>query len=469
MPELTSSAPPAVHTSPVQTSPLRRLLLLAWPIVLARASQSVIGFCDALMTAPLGESALAAVTTGSLNAFLAIILPTGTVFILQSFTAQLRGRGELDAVHRYAWYGLALAGAAELLALAALPAIPLLLGAADYEPAVARHLATYLSIRLLSVGPAVAIEALGNWYGGLGNTRPAMVAGITAMIANVVGNYLLIEPRFGLPGYGVTGAAWASSIATVLGLAVVAAPFALGWGAPSKPARLSLRARELWRVLRFGLPNGVNWFLEFAAFIIFVNVMVAHLGTTALAAFNVVIQVNSIAFMPAFGAASAGAILVGEAIGRRDFGAARGFVRLTLLLCAGWMASIGLIYFALPSQLMKVFAHPGPGMLEFLAVGSVMLRFSALWQLFDAAGITLSESLRAAGDTTWCMLVRVVLAWFVFIPGAWVLVVQREGGLTAVMGMMVGYILLLSVAFAARFLSGKWQSIDLIGEPKVLS
>src|SRR5215510_13155165 len=89
------------------TTAVRKLLVLAWPIVLARASQSVIGFCDALMTAPLGEEALAAVTTGSLNAFLAIILPTGTVFILQSFTSQLRGRGELAAVWRYAWYGLA--------------------------------------------------------------------------------------------------------------------------------------------------------------------------------------------------------------------------------------------------------------------------------------------------------------------------------------------------------------------------
>src|SRR3982751_4750155 len=90
----------------VAVSALLRLFQLAWPIVLARASQSVIGFCDALMTAPLGEAPLAAVTTGSLNAFLAIILPTGMVFILQSFTSQLRGRGDVAAVRRYAWYGL---------------------------------------------------------------------------------------------------------------------------------------------------------------------------------------------------------------------------------------------------------------------------------------------------------------------------------------------------------------------------
>ena len=84
------------------TSALSRLFRLAWPIVLARASQSVIGFCDALLVAALGEAQLAAVTAGALNCFLVIILPSGTVFILQSFTSQLRGRGELAAVWRYA-------------------------------------------------------------------------------------------------------------------------------------------------------------------------------------------------------------------------------------------------------------------------------------------------------------------------------------------------------------------------------
>lgn len=450
------------------TSALRRLLQLAWPIVLARASQSVIGFCDALMVAPLGEAQLAAVTTGALNSFLVIILPSGAVFILQSFTSQLRGRGELAAVRRYAWYGLTLAVVAQLLALLAIPLFPLLLDQLHYDPAVRGFMTTYLAIRLLSVGPAVATEAIGNWYGGLGNTRIAMLAGVTAMVANVIGCYVLIEPRFGLPGYGVAGSAWAATIASCLGLLVIAVPFALGWGAPPKPARLQLVAREFWRVLRFGIPNGINWFLEFAAFILFINVMVAHLGTTALAAFNVVIQLNSVAFMPAFGLGSAGAILVGESIGKRDYAAVRGYVRLTLTMAAAWMVSVGVLYFALPEPLMRLFAQPGPALTQFLELGTVMLTFSAFWQLFDAAGITLSESLRAAGDTTWCMLTRIVIAWFVFIPGAWFLVIWRGGGVDAVMSMMVVYILLLSGAFGLRFLSGKWQNIDLIGEPPAL-
>ena len=150
------------------------LLNLAWPIILARATQAVIGFTDALLIAPLGEDALAAVTTGSLNVISAIILPMGTVFIVQSFTAQLRGRGELGAVRRYAVYGLLLALLSGLVAAALTPLVPVLLGKLEYSVEVRTLMTDYLSIRLLSVTAAVGMEALGNWYGGLGNTRPAI-------------------------------------------------------------------------------------------------------------------------------------------------------------------------------------------------------------------------------------------------------------------------------------------------------
>ena len=303
--------PPRLATGPL----VRRLLALSWPVVIARATQAVIGFSDALLVSPLGEESLAAVTTGAFNTFCLVILPMGTSFILQSFAAQLRGKGELGAAGRYAWYGLILALGAGLSAACAIPLVPLALHRFGYAPAVERQMGVYMSIRLLSVGAVVGTEALGNWYGGLGNTRVAMVAGATAMSVNVLGCLALIEPRFGLPGFGVAGAGWASVLASWSGFAVVLVRLAREKEiAVRRPG--ALRLSELKRVLSFGLPNGANWFLEFGAFALFINVVTAHLGTSALAAFNVVIQVNSISFMPAWGVGTAGSILVGEAIGR---------------------------------------------------------------------------------------------------------------------------------------------------------
>ena len=447
---------------------LSTLLALAWPIVLARATQSVIGFADALMSAPLGEVPLAAVTTGGINVFMFIMLPMGTVFILQSFAAQLRGRGELESIHRYAYYGMMLAVAAAVVSLLATPTIRPTLVLLGYSEALAAPMAGYMTIRLLSVGAAVGMEALGNWYGGLGNTRPSLIGGVVAMVANVILNYALIEPRFGLPGYGVTGAAWASTISTWIGFLVVAVLFFTRRGYDLPRAPIVLRTSELWRVLRFGFPNGVNWFLEFAAFALFINVVVGHLGTTTLAAFMVVLQINSISFMPAFGLASAGAILTGEAIGRRAHGEVATIVKLTVKVTAAWMAGVGALYFLFPKQILSWFGTDDAASATLLELGAIMLALSAIWQVFDATAMTVSEALRSAGDTAWCMGARLVLAWLVFTPVSWLAVLRFGGGVYVVMACLGMYLALLAVAFVWRFASGKWREIDMVGEPTVI-
>jgi MATE family multidrug resistance protein len=449
--------------TPASRSLLRRLLALSWPVVLARATQSVIGFCDALMVAPLGEEPLAAVTTGAFNTFSFAILPMGTAFILQSFAAQLRGKGELGAVRRYAWYGLILALMAGLCAACAIPLVRPVIGRLHYAPGVEHAMTVYMSIRFLSVGAVVGTEAIGNWYGGLGNTRVALVAGIVAMVVNVVGCYVLIQPRFGLPGFGVAGAGWASVVASWSGFAVVGVAFARGLGLERTSDPGPLRPSEFLRVLRFGIPNGANWFLEFAAFALFVNVVAGHLGTTVLAALNVVIQINSISFMPAWGVSTAGAILVGEAIGRRAQGEVWPLVRLTGTVAIAWMVSVGLLYLVAPGPLIRLFASKDSERL--VSIGATMLMLSAIWQLFDGLGITLSEALRAAGDTAWTMGARVALAWGVFVPLAWATVLGWGGGVVTLMLVLVAYLALLAAALVWRFASGRWRGIDLI-EPK---
>ncbi|HTQ02904.1 MAG TPA: MATE family efflux transporter [Polyangiaceae bacterium] len=438
---------------------LEAVLRLAWPIVLARATQAVIGFTDALMVAPLGQESLAATTTGGLNAFAFIILPMGTVLIVQSFTAQLRGQGELVAAHRYAYYGLFVAVAAALVAAVAVPFVPELLSHFGYAPRVHALMSQNASIRLLSVGGAVGTEALGNYYGGLGRTRPAMVAGLTAMVTNVGLNWLLIEPHLGLPGYGVVGSATASVIATWIGFASIGALFLKdGGGSPR-----GLAWPEFRRMLRFGFPNGVNWLLEFSAFTLFVNAGVGHLGTTELAAFNVVLQVNTMSFMPAFGVASAGAILVGESIGRRAHATVWPTVRTTGLVAATWMAFVSVWYLVAPSAIVGMFQPRGAPNEQLLQTGASMLAVSVAWQLFDAAGLTLSEALRAAGDTFFCMIARIVLAWGAFAPAAFFLARSPIAGARTMMFCLTGYIVLLALTFGARFGSGRWRRIDLVG------
>src|ERR1700729_2985140 len=95
---------------------LATLMRLALPMVIARATQSAITFADAIQGKHLGTDAVAAGATGGLNAQLFVFLPMGIAFIVQSFVAQLVGRGEREETRRFAWYGIAIAVTAALVA-----------------------------------------------------------------------------------------------------------------------------------------------------------------------------------------------------------------------------------------------------------------------------------------------------------------------------------------------------------------
>lgn len=447
-----------MDTHPWRPPTVRDLFALAWPMILGRAAQSVVGFTDAVLVAPLGPEALAATGNGALNALAVFMLPLGVAFIVQSFAAQLSGRSDRARLRRYGWYGLGIAALAEFVALALIPAVPWLLARADYTPAVRALMGDYIALRLVGVGLAVGVEAIANWFGGQGNTRVGLASSVLVMVLNVPLAWLLIHGAGPVPALGVRGAAIASIVATAAGFVYVAAVFARdGRGEPAPGWRWD----EFRRVLRFGLPNGVNWFLEFGAFLFFIDVVFAGMGTAALAALMAVLQLNSIAFMPAFGLANAGAIHVGQAIGAGAADSVRALVRRTLLVAAGWMGLVGVGYTLAPRALLAPFS---PGSLAertvFLTVAVPLLWVAVAWQLFDATAMVISEALRAAGDTAWPMRVRIAVSWGVFVPVT-VLTARWGGGPVAALSWVVFYIAALAGLLAWRFARGAWRTMRL--------
>jgi MATE family multidrug resistance protein len=88
---------------------------------------------------------------------------------------------------------------------------------------------------------------------------------------------------------------------------------------------------------------------------------------------------------------------------------------------------------------------------------------SAAWQLFDAVANTLSEALRAAGDTAFCLWIRTLIAWLVFVPGVLVTVRVFGGREVSAVLWLVAYIALLALGLALRFRNGAWRKLDLAG------
>jgi len=442
-------------TASVQKANLGTLLKLAWPIVVSRASQTVISLSDALLVAHLGAAALASTATGAINAMTVLMLPLGISFIVQSFASQLFAKNDLAGARRYGWYGLILAALTQVACLLAWPQVGRVLELLPYEPDVRDLMASYLRIRLLSGGAVIGIEALGSYFGGLGRTRPGMVANITAMVLNVAGNWILIDGLFGAPAMGVPGSALASALASGIAFAGFFIYFLM------EGPRVKLSAREFFRMLRFGIPEGFNWFFEFGSFVFFTNVTMASLGTSSLAAMNAVLTVNSVSFMPAFGLASSGAILVGQAIGANRRDDVPGILKLTMKTALAWQGAVGLICLLIP-QFLIGFASQGEKGPEVVAIGVQMLRVAALWGVFDAMAMTQTETLRGAGDTFVPMMLRIALAWLVFAPGSYFSVQVLGWNAVQAISWFVIHLAALAAILFVRFRLGAWRHIQLV-------
>lgn len=443
---------------------LKTLLTLAWPIVISRATQVVVGLSDVLLVAHLGESAVAAVGTGALNTYALFIFPMGIVFLVSSFASQYFGRRDLGGARRYAWYGLVIAALTQVLCLVSIPAVPWVLRQFSYAPDVHELMSQYLCIRLVSGGAAIGVEALANYFGALGNTHIGMRVSVLTMVLNVLGNWLLIDGRFGLPGMGVAGSAWASVLSTWLGAAVLVLVFV----SQRTNERIRLVRAEFLRLLRFGIPSGLNWFTEFFAFNVFINVVVAGLGTTALATMMTVFQLSSAAFMPAFGLASAGAILVGQAIGARRLEDVPPTVRATWRVALVWQAVVGAVYLSAPHLMLRPFAADLPTDSTFVVVGTRVLMVSGAWLASDATATVFAEALRAAGDTRFIMWARLTIAWGLFAPGAYLHVRYLHGNEVTAAWWVVAYLTMLAAVLVWRFYRGRWRDIALL-EPSGVS
>jgi MATE family multidrug resistance protein len=193
--------------------------------------------------------------------------------------------------------------------------------------------------------------------------------------------------------------------------------------------------------------------LSFSAFI----TMVARLGDVSLAASQIFISLLSMSFMQASGLATGVATLVGRYIGAgQPLLVERSYVS-GLKLTAIFAGGVALLFIAVPGPLVLIFSDDP----EVLKLAGPLLVVGALFQLFDAFGILSDGGLRGAGDTRVPFLVRLVLAWGLFVPLAWLLGIHLGGGLTAAWTAGLIYQVLLTAYLVHRFRSGAWRHIRI--------
>ncbi|MCB2189362.1 MAG: MATE family efflux transporter [Deltaproteobacteria bacterium] len=451
----------------------RDVLRISLPLVVSMASSTVMQFTDRVFLSNYSLEAIAAALPAGVACFLLIALFMGVAAYVNVFVAQYQGAGAYRRVGASLWQGIHFALMAWLVLASFYFLADGLFAWVAHPPRVRVLETVYFKICILGAGFVVLSTALSCFFSGRGLTRPVMVVHLSAAALNIPLDYALIFGAGPFPELGVAGAA----IATVAAEALIVVLLAALIFNRRNEQEFGVLSGWRWhpeifrRLVRFGFPGGGHFFLDVFAFTVFV-LMVGRLGTVELAASNVVLALNMVAFLPMIGFSIGVSTLVGQAIGagRPEEGARATASTLHITLC--YMGLVGTAFVLAPHPLLALFGASSQNPAEFAeitAVGVVVLRFVALYTLFDGLAIIYSGALKGAGDIWFVLLAQGACSLGVMALPLYLTLEVWHGGLYAAWACLTGYVAVLGTVFWYRFHTGKWRRMRVIESAEKLA
>lgn len=446
------------------------MLRLAIPIVLAELGWMAMGVVDTIMVGRLPDSAAAigAVSVGGTIFYTVALFGSAVLLGLDTLVSQSFGAGDLDdcrhSLINGAWVSLAVSPPIILALYFGAPRMELI----GIHPSVLAGAVPYLQALTWSTLPLAFYFGFRRYLQSVNVVRPVTFTLVTANLVNLIGNYIFVYGKWGMPAMGVVGSAWSTVAARVyMAIALLAV---ILWHDRKHGSRL-LRSRlrpefdRIRYILRLGLPAAVQIGLEIAVFAA-ATALCARLGPVAVAAHQVVLTCASVTFMVPMGVSSATAVRVGQAIGRGDLPAAARAGWAGLALGAGFMLACAAIFFFFGHALVFAFS-PDP---EVIRLGVVLLLIAAAFQLFDGIQVVSTGALRGAGETRIPAVLSLVAYWVLGLPiGSWLAFHLGWGAVGLWMGLALGLIIVACVLLTVwRRKTRSWVeagSLVTAGEP----
>jgi MATE family multidrug resistance protein len=434
----------------------KTILTLALPIMGGMVSQNVMNLVDTGMVGSLGKHALAAVGMSSFAAFMSQAFIMGLSSGVQAMAARRLGEGHDDTMAVPLNGGLLMAiGLGVPLSIVLFLAAPALYPYLINDPEVVAMGVPYLQARLCAITAVGMNFAFRGYFNGVNLSKIYLRSLLVMHACNLVLNYGLIFGNLGMPELGATGAGVGTAISTYIGTAtyaVMAFRHARKGGfLRGMPDKETVRS-----MLDLAVPSGIRQFF-FATGLTALFWIVGKVGTTELAAANVMINIMLVAILPGLGLGMAAASLVGQALGRNDPADAKRWGWDVSKVAVLILATIGLPMLLIPDQLVGVFVRDA----ATIEVARLPLRLvgASIW--CDGVGLVLQHSMLGAGDSRRIMVVAVALQWVLFLPFAyWVGPVAGFGllGIWAAQGV---HRIIQATTFASMWRAGKWADVEM--------
>jgi putative MATE family efflux protein len=397
---------------------LEQIFRLAAPIALQSTIVSGLSMTASIMVGQLGDTAITAVGLANQLFFLLQLILFGFNSGAAIFTAQLWGQQKLGDIRRVLGLSLWLSLATGLLFfLICFFAPDWVLGLYTNDPAVITLGADYLRIFSVSFLFSAVTLAYSAVLRSIGDVRLPLMVSTGALGLSVFLSYGLIFGRWGLPELGAAGAAWSILIARFVEMLALLS--VIYWRSSPLAASIremtTLKAAFVWKVLRPVLPVALNeliWSLGITTY----NAIYARIGTEEYAAYNMVVSLESLAFVFFIGLGNACAIMVGNQIGAGNEDLAyRTSVRSLALAVSGGLLVGGLLQIVAKPvfSLYQVTPQVTQNALSVLVIVSI-----TMW-LRTSNMLLLIGAFRSGGDTRYGLLIESAGMWLVGVPLAY--------------------------------------------------
>ena len=438
------------------TGPIGRALgLLAIPMMLEMAMESIFAVVDIAFVSRLGTDAVAAV---GITEALVTVLYAVAIGLGMGVTAMVSRRigsrdvdGAASVTGQSIWIGLLISIVIGVVGVIYARNLLELMGASE---GVIRQGAGFTAVLLGGSFSIVYLFLLNAAFRGAGD---ATVALRSLWIAN--GINIVLDPCFifGLgpfPEMGVTGAAVATTIGRGIGVAYQLWFLLNGRGRLHFALRhLQFRGALAWRLVRISLGGIAQFLIATASWIALMRI-IAMFGSSAIAAYTIALRMMEFVFLPAWGLGNAAATLVGQNLGAGQPDRAE---------ASAWRAAkYNVVFMTSAAVVLFVFAKVITGWFTFdpdvLELGTNCLRIIAIGFPLYAIGMTIVQAMNGAGDTETPMTLNLVAFWLVQIPLAFVLATAFPFGANGVFIAEVVAESLLTILSIIVFRRGGWKT-----------